>query len=97
MSELKSWHNEIIATKTVAALMKNDFQATYCSTRQEAAEQILALIPMEGTIGVGGSWTTGELGLLDKLDARGSTIFNHSLPDLTAEEKNGNTEKTVNL
>lgn len=87
MSELKKWHNETIAAKTVAALVKNDFQATYCVTRQEAAEQILALIPIEETIGVGGSWTVGELGLLEKLDARGNTMFNHGLPGLTAEEK----------
>lgn len=87
MSEIKKWHNETIGTKTVAALMKNDFQATYCSTRQEAIEQILALIPVGGTIGAGGSWTIGELGLLDKLAARGSTIFNHGSPGLTADDK----------
>ncbi|MBC8014787.1 MAG: lactate utilization protein [Sporomusaceae bacterium] len=87
MSELKNWHNETIANKTVAALMKNDFQATYCPTRQEAVEQILALIPVEGTIGAGGSWTIGQLGLLDSLDARGNIIFNHGLPGLTAEDK----------
>lgn len=87
MREFKNWHNETIATKTVAALVKNDFQATYCQTGQEAVEQILALIPLAGTIGVGGSWTVGDLGLLDKLETRGHTIFNHGLPDLSAEDK----------
>ena len=87
MIELKNWHKEMIGNKTVAALMKNEFQATYCVTKQEAVEQILALIPLKGTIGVGGSWTVKELGLLDNLDARGNIMFNHGLPDLTAEEK----------
>lgn len=87
MSELKVWHSEKIGTKTVAALIKNNFQATYCQTRQEAVEQILALIPVEETVGVGGSWTVGELGLLDKLAARGNTMFNHGLPDLSAETR----------
>ena len=87
MIELKNWHKEMIGNKTAAALVKNDFQATYCVTKQEAVEQILALIPLKGTIGVGGSWTVKELGLLDNLDARGNIMFNHGLPDLTAEEK----------
>ncbi|MBP2626194.1 MAG: hypothetical protein H6Q68_905 [Firmicutes bacterium] len=87
MSELKAWHNEIIGTKTVAALVKNNFQATYCQTKQEAVEQVLALIPAEGTVGVGGSWTVGELGVLDKLAARGNTMYNHNLPNLSAETK----------
>jgi len=87
MNAAKVWHNDTIGTKTVAALVKNNFQATYCPTRQEAVEQILALIPIEGTVGIGGSWTVGELGVLDKLAARGNTMFNHNLPDLSGETK----------
>ena len=87
MSEFKVWHNETIGAKTVEALVKNNFQATYCQTKQEAVKQILALIPVEGTVGIGGSWTVGELGLLDKLAARGNTMFNHGLPDLSPETK----------
>jgi len=87
MSEFKVWHDATIGTKTVEALVKNNFQATYCQTKEEAVVQILALIPNDGTVGVGGSWTVGELGLLDKIAARGNTMFNHGLPDLSAETK----------
>lgn len=87
MSEFKVWHNETIGKKTVEALVKNNFQAAYCQTKQEAVEQILALIPGEATVGIGGSWTVGELGLLDKLAARGNTMFNHGLPNLSAETR----------
>ena len=87
MSEFKVWHDATIGTKTVEALIKNNFQATYCQTKEEAVAQILALIPNDGTVGVGGSWTVGELGLLDKIAARGNTMFNHGLPDLSAETK----------
>ena len=87
MSEFKDWHNVTLGTKTVEALVKNNFQATYCQTKQEAVEQILALIPADATVGVGGSWTIGELGLIDKLSALGNTMYNHSLPNLSAEAK----------
>ena len=87
MSEVKAWHNETIGRKTVAALIKNNFQATYCLTKEEAVKQVLALIPEDGTVGIGGSWTVGELGLLEKLAVRGHTMFNHGLPGLSGEEK----------
>lgn len=87
MSEVKVWHNETIGTKTVGALIKNNFQAMYCPTKEEAVEKILALIPLDGTVGIGGSWTVGELGLLDKLASRGNTMFNHGLPGLSGEAK----------
>lgn len=87
MNQFKVWHNETIGTKVVGALIKNNFQATYCQTKQEAVEQILTLIPADGTVGIGGSWAVGELGLLDKLAAQGNTMFNHGLPDLSAETR----------
>ena len=87
MSEFKVWHNDTIGTKTVEALVKNNFSAIYCPTKGEAVEQIMALIPAEDTVGIGGSWTVSELGLLNKLAAQGNTMFNHGLPDLSAETK----------
>lgn len=87
MSEFNLWLNETRAVKTVEALIKNKFQAMYCPTKQEAVRQILDLIPVDGTVGIGGSWTVGELGLLDELAGRGNTMFNHGLPDLSAEIK----------
>lgn len=87
MSELKKWHNETIGNQAVAALVKNDFQATYCANGAQAVEKILALISPVETVGVGGSWTIGELGLLDKLTVRGNTLFDHGRPELNAEEK----------
>jgi hypothetical protein len=87
MNDIKAWHNETIAMKTVEALIKNNFKATYCKTRHEAVDQILDLIPAGVNIGVGGSWTIGELDLLDKLTTRGHTIFNHNQPGLSSEQK----------
>lgn len=87
MNDIKAWHNDVMGAKVVEALQKNNFQAVYCRTKAEAAEKILSLVPESGTVGLGGSWTVGELGVIDTLKERGNTILNHSAPGLSNEER----------
>lgn len=87
MNEFIEWHNEITGEKVVKALGKNGFSATFCRTAQEAVSAILEEIPQDASVGIGGSWTVKELGLLDKLDARDNRILNHGKPGLSGEEK----------
>lgn len=86
MKEFIEWHNDIIGSKVVEALKKNNFTAAYFKNREEAVKHILENISAEDTVGIGGSWTTQEIGLWDKLDERGNTVFNHNKPGLTPEE-----------
>jgi len=86
MKEFEAWHNDVIGERTVAALVKNKFTATYCKTGREAVEKILEQIPANASVGIGGSWTVMQLGLLDKLSARGNEVLNHGKPGLTSEE-----------
>jgi len=86
MNEFKSWHNDIIGARAVAALVKNKFSATYCKTGSEAVEKILEQIPSSASVGIGGSCTVMQLGLLDKLASRGNEVLNHANPGLTPDE-----------
>ncbi|MDU4960134.1 MAG: lactate utilization protein [Sporomusaceae bacterium] len=86
MNEFKTWSNEALAAKAVNALIQNNFAASYVKTRQEAVEKLLAMVPAAASIGVGGSWTLTELGVLEKWQERGHTIYNHNLAGLPAEE-----------
>ena len=86
MKEFKQWHIDTLGAKAVEALTKNNFAATYVKTREEAVKQIVALIPRDATVGVGGSWTIQEIGLDTTLAARGNTMLNHNVPGLTPEE-----------
>ena len=86
MNEFSSWHNDVLGEKTVAALVKNRFTATYCKTASEAAEKILGQIPANASVGIGGSWTVMQIGLLDKLAGRGNEVLNHGKPGLAPEE-----------
>jgi maleate cis-trans isomerase len=72
-------HNRILGSKAVAALVKNDFTASYVNTRQEAIDRVLSLVDVNATIGVGGSWTLHrDLKLVELLEQRGHTIFDHN-------------------
>jgi L-lactate utilization protein LutB len=86
MSEFRAWHNQIVGNKTAEALEKRNFKATYAATRQEAIEKILEIIPIEASIGVGGSETINEIGILKLLSERGNIVYNHNKPGLSKEE-----------
>lgn len=86
MNDFKAWSNEALGTKAVAALEKNNFAATYVKTKEEAIEKILAMIPANATVGVGGSWTINELGLSHTLEKKGHTVYDHNRPGLSPDE-----------
>jgi len=84
----KAWQRETLGKKVVGALHKNNFQAEYVENKEKAVQRLLELIPSQGTVGTGGSVTIGELGILDKLAARGNEVLNHRAPGLTPEQSN---------
>lgn len=87
MNEFQAWHNDTLGGKVVEALNKNNFKASYVKTRQEAIDKVLALIPADATVGIGGSWTTStDLGLPGVLEGRGNIVLNHGKPGLSPEE-----------
>lgn len=80
------WQQDTLAEKTVSALEKNHFTATYVKTCQEAKDLILSLIPDDAAVGIGGSATVKELDLDQALEAKTKTIYDHNKPGLTPEE-----------
>ena len=83
---LKNWHNSTIGERAVKALRQHGFEALYCETCQEAVDYILQQIPEGARIGVGGSSTLREIGLIDLLYQKGFTLYDHGQPGLSAEE-----------
>lgn len=86
MSDLIKWFNAERAEKVVAGLKKKGFEALYAPTREDAVQEILAHIPPGAGVGVGGSVTIRELGLVDLLKDRGHHVFDHWQPGLTPDE-----------
>lgn len=77
--EGKTWYMDQKIQRTLVALKKNGFQTFFVSTRAEALDKVLSLIPSNADVGVGGSITLREINLIDALTARGNTVFQHWL------------------
>lgn len=58
----------------------------YSPDRRAASKRILELIPLSATIGLSGSKTLDELGVIAKLEERGNKVFNQFKPGLTRQE-----------
>lgn len=75
--DVKKWHLKKKVERTLAGLRKNDFNAMYIRTKRESVAKVLELIPPNALVGVGGSVTVRELGLLGSLRNRGNKIADH--------------------
>ncbi|KUO63793.1 MAG: lactate utilization protein C [Gracilibacter sp. BRH_c7a] len=87
MIDLKQWHNATIGQRVIKALKKNNFEAQYFDTKEEALDYLLNTIPDRVRLGIGGSFTLREIGLIDILKEKGFTLYDHNDPDLTPEAK----------
>lgn len=85
--KVQNWHKEAIGRKVVETLIKNEFDAVYVSTADEAATFIMNHVKPEIKVGFGGSMTIKNMGIQDKVKAAGGTVLDHGEPDLTREER----------
>jgi len=74
---VREWFWRVQLEKTAEALRANGFTAHVALDREEARRIVLGLIPEGSTVGVGGSVTIRELGLIDELERRGYRVIHH--------------------
>lgn len=72
--------------KTIESLRAHAFPVEYVPDRKEAAALVLQYVPADAHVGVGGSVTIRELGLIDALKQRGNTVYDHSAEGLSPQE-----------
>ena len=65
MESVKKWFRQTKAQKMVEVLIEKGYTGIYCDTASEAKEKILELVKKGSTVAVGGSVTTGDMGLVD--------------------------------
>jgi hypothetical protein len=86
MEAHKEWWIEERSKKAVEKLKAHDFKALFVKTKEEAAQEIRKHILPGQTVGVGGSLTIRNLGILDGLEAQGNKVLDHWKPGLSKEE-----------
>ncbi len=74
--QIDQWQKDTLAEKTVNSLIKNQFDAVYCPSREEAITRIQEMVEEGTTVGFGGSMTAVELGLVEKLEEKGAVVLN---------------------
>ena len=86
MDPIKEWWIEEKAKKAIEKLVAHDFKAIYMKKKEEAVQEIWKHITPKQKIGVGGSLTVRGLGILEKLEVEGYTIYDHWKPGLSKEK-----------
>jgi hypothetical protein len=70
MEQYEQWFREKQVERTIHALKKNSFEALYVSDSKSAREEVIKRIPDGATVGIGGSVTLAQTGILDALKNR---------------------------
>jgi hypothetical protein len=70
MEQWKTWFHEKQVERTIKALKKNNFEALFVPDSKAAFEEVMKRIPDGSTVGVGGSVTLAQIGLLEALEKR---------------------------
>jgi len=72
---MRSGYN--VLSRTKEALEKNQFKVLIASSKRDAVDKVLGLIPLDAKVGVGGSMTIRELDLIEALTRRGNSVVHH--------------------
>ena len=83
----KKWFYENRCRLAANMLHKNGFKTIYMASKNDALKALLEMIPVGATVGVGGSVTIREIGIIDELIKRGNYVANHWQTNLTGEER----------
>jgi L-lactate utilization protein LutB len=70
----------------IKAWQKRNIQGIYCDNKESAANKILEIIPESVSVGISGSLTLDQLGIVKRLEARGNKVFNQYKPGITRDE-----------
>jgi len=75
-----------VLSRTREALERNQFKVLVVSSKKDAVNKVLGLIPLDAKVGVGGSMTVRELGLIEALTRRGNCVVHHWLLDMPVSD-----------
>jgi len=81
--------NLILLEKVSEKLKKNGFEDVWVfENKQQAKQKIIDIIPEKSQVGLGGSMTVAELGIIEELKKKNVQIVKHELSMPLSERKN---------
>jgi len=85
--DVYQWYNETTGKRVVDALKKNGFDAMYCPDAAAAVGEVMRFVKPGARVGFGGSVTTRDLKIPEKVREAGGVVLDHQAADLSAEQK----------
>lgn len=85
MDANREWYKESLLDRVSENLRRRGFDAFWSRDKKEAKAKILDFIPEGAKIGIGGSISIRELGIIEDLENRGYTIVHHWKSELSPE------------
>jgi hypothetical protein len=82
---IKEWFTEHSRHDVIGALKKRGFNASYHGSLQSACNEIMQIVPVSTSVGIPGSVTVRELGLIERFVERGTTVYQHWKENLTEQ------------
>lgn len=86
MEQHRLWYYKTLASKVMENLKRNGMEAFFCNSPDEAKKIILNMIPQGASVGLAGSVTLTQMGIIDELMQGTWKVYNQYLPQLTKEE-----------
>ena len=65
---------------------KRNILGIYCDSKVQAADKILEIITPSASVGISGSQTLEQLGIVKRLEARGNKVFNQYKAGISRDE-----------
>jgi L-lactate utilization protein LutB len=89
MDPNRRWWIEERVKKAIEKLEAHGFKAIYVNTKEEAVNEIWKHVVPRAKVGAAGSVTIREIGILDQLEAKGHTLYDHWKPGIPKENMLG--------
>lgn len=86
MNKNKLGFYDKLSSQVLENLKRNNIDSFYFKIGKEAKEKVLGMIPQGATVGMAGSLTLREIGLIDELMQGNWKVFNPYLTELSREE-----------
>lgn len=87
MYNSKITNYENLGNSVCQALNTHGFKAQYAASAEDARRAVTELIPDGASVGVGGSVSVRETGVMEALEEKGCKVAHHWTPGLSPEEK----------
>ena len=84
--DTKKWYIEKMMERTVQALKENYFDAAFFTDKKDLISKVMGYVKPRMKIGIGGSMTLREIGLVEKIKKEKVTVLDHWEAGLSKEE-----------